>query len=86
MALVISVQEEYGVDASGAEICGSCWEHSDQKKPCCKKDLGDVHDEADKIAQFYRRFDQNVAHLKNPDLGALLEAFERLGRRKQMKD
>ena len=41
-----------------------------------------MHEEGEKIAQFYKRFDQNVAHLKNPDVGALLEAFERLGRRK----
>ena len=86
VALVVSIQEDYGVDQSGAEICGSCWEYSDQKKPCCKRDLGNVHAEGEKIAQFYKRFDQNVAHLKNPDLGALMEAFERIGRRKQMQN
>ena len=80
------MQEDYGLDASGNEICGSCWEYSGEKKPCCKLDLGNVHEEGDRITQFYKRFDSNVAHLKNPDLGQIVEAFERLNRRKQMND
>ena len=63
VALVVSVQEDYGLDASGTEICGSCWEYSGEKKPCCQRDLGNVHEEADRIVQFYKRFDPNVAHL-----------------------
>ena len=45
-----------------------------------------MHEEGERITQFYKRFDSNVAHLKNPDLGQIVEAFERLNRRKQMVD
>ena len=57
----------------------------DEKLSWCRRDLKSCHEEADNIAQLFKRFDNNLVQLKNPSQQELCrtidEIVEKLGNR-----
>ena len=61
LALIVSVDATDGIYSDTCKLCNN--EGSSRQ---CRRDLKDVHEEADLIATLYRRFDYELIVLKNP--------------------
>ena len=75
IALIVSVESQLNPDLKADEqFCELCEDEISISQ--CRRDLKNVHEEADMIAQIYKRLDFNFLQLKDPCLSELEQAWK----------
>ena len=78
IAMVVSIDNQVDQSPGSTEMCPFCLvaKNANSKDAGCKRNFPNVHEEADTIAkQAFKRFDNEVIQLKNPNLSELQETF-----------